>query len=95
LIGDKACRPGNKSRAYTERGEDIDAASEKADASSNVLVLLSLMYFITNVDRVAISTAAPAIKREFGPFGAMVRQGVRFAPDSPLEESGFELSVPS
>ena len=26
-----------------------------------------------------------------GLFGAMVRQGVRFAPDSPLEEAGFEL----
>jgi hypothetical protein len=24
----------------------------------------------------------------------MVRQGVRFAPDSPLEGDGFELSVP-
>jgi hypothetical protein len=29
-----------------------------------------------------------------GPFGAMVRQGVRFAPDSPLEGDGFELPVP-
>jgi hypothetical protein len=28
------------------------------------------------------------------PFGAMVRQGVRFAPDSPLEGTGFEPSVP-
>ena len=29
-----------------------------------------------------------------GPFGAMVSQGVRFAPDSPLEGDGFEPSVP-
>src|ERR1700720_2565411 len=29
-----------------------------------------------------------------GPFGAMVRQGVRFAADSLLEGDGFELPVP-
>ena len=39
---------------------------KKLTASGNVLVLLSLMYFITYVDRVNISTAAPAIKSEFG-----------------------------
>jgi MFS family permease len=39
---------------------------KKLTASGNVLVLLSLMYFITYVDRVNISTAAPAIKGEFG-----------------------------
>ena len=35
-------------------------------ASGNVLFLLCLMYFITYVDRVNVSTAAPVIKTEFG-----------------------------
>ncbi len=34
--------------------------------SSNVLLLLCLMYFITYVDRVNISTAAAAFKGELG-----------------------------
>jgi sugar phosphate permease len=35
-------------------------------ATRNVLVLLCLMYFITYVDRVNVSTAATAFKQEFG-----------------------------
>jgi hypothetical protein len=38
---------------------------KKRTASGNVLMLLSLMYFITCVDRVNISTAAPVIEGEW------------------------------
>ncbi len=31
-----------------------------------ILILISLMYLITYLDRVNISTAAPAISKEFG-----------------------------
>src|SRR5947199_7280130 len=37
-----------------------------ATASGRVLLMLCLMYFITYVDRVNLSTAAPVIKKEFG-----------------------------
>jgi nitrate/nitrite transporter NarK len=59
-------KPNEIARSHGTREDDFDAVSEKLTASSNVLVLLSVMYFITYVDRVNISTAAPAIKGEFG-----------------------------
>jgi sugar phosphate permease len=55
-----------KSRDHTGAREVLMQLPKKLTASGNVLVLLSLMYFITYVDRVNISTAAPAIKGEFG-----------------------------
>ena len=41
-------------------------ASRRWTASSNVLLLLCLMYFITYVDRVNLSTAASAFEKELG-----------------------------
>jgi sugar phosphate permease len=40
--------------------------AKRLGAPGNVLLLLCLMYFITYVDRVNISTAAPLIEKEFG-----------------------------
>src|SRR5258708_7092978 len=39
---------------------------KKISASHGVLAMLCLMYFITYVDRVNVSTAAAAFKQEFG-----------------------------
>lgn len=39
---------------------------KKWTASSNVLLLLCLMYFITYLDRVNVSSAASAFKAELG-----------------------------
>ena len=39
---------------------------KKISASRGVLAMLCVMYFITYVDRVNVSTAAAAFKQEFG-----------------------------
>ena len=40
--------------------------TRRLTASGNVLLLLCLMYFITYVDRVNVSTAAAAFKTDLG-----------------------------
>jgi len=59
------CNPGKIARSEGER-EVLIQLPKKLTASGNVLLLLSLMYFIIDVDRVNIATAAAAIKGEFG-----------------------------
>ena len=46
-------------------------------ASGNVILLLCLMYLITYIDRVNISTAAPLIRKELGL--SLIDMGVAFS----------------
>ena len=64
---------------------------KRLTASGNVLFLLCLMYFITYVDRVNVSTAAPVIKTEFGFSNTQL--GLIFSafayPYQPVDEVGL------